>query len=266
MNNDLKYVWQDDDITIISPKQWAENRGYNPNRDPKTGRFTFGDGSHGFDEKGFAQEGEVDGDVLTVSDGTENHQYTLNKKEKEIMTRELARVKVRYYDETKTGRDDLNGFYRHSDVRMELNANNDNKRGTFYHEMGHAIDYNYRMGQKQSDIHFSGIRKGNPLYNDKQFIIRNRLSDVLMEKTTMSYEDVINMSDKNWASIKKGGFTGVDLPNGERKAFYFMKSTLTYPSDNDEVFADGYRVFRTEPKKLQKYAPNAYKLYEELTS
>lgn len=39
-----RFVWTDTDLEMWVPEESAENRGYNPNRDPKTGKFTWGTG------------------------------------------------------------------------------------------------------------------------------------------------------------------------------------------------------------------------------
>jgi hypothetical protein len=232
----------------------------NPNHDKETGRFTFGDGSTA-EPYG---PGQIDGDRLEIHDGTKLQSFKLNAIEKRLIQ---GGVEVSFYNNETASKEDqgLAGYYKVSAKKLLLNSSGENPRNTFYHEIGHAIDYENGYESPKSDA-FKGIRKGHPLYNDKQTIVRTRMSKGLIKKTGLTRDEIIAMSPKNWSNIQKAGFVSIEMPDGSRKGLFMMKSTLAYPSQNDEVFADGYKQFRVEGEAFQKRAPAAYELYKEITS
>jgi hypothetical protein len=117
---------------------------------------------------------------------------------------------------------------------------------TFYHELGHAIDYEHNKVVKLRTLH------AHALTADKTAILFGRL---------MSQGGVPEELAKQYS---KGILRATMEVNGITKTYSMAPSFYRYASSAEELFADGYAQWRANPKAFEKAAPQIAAVYKEL--
>lgn len=142
------------------------------------------------------------------------------------------------------------------------------KLNTFFHELGHAVDFN--LGSKQIvDNTFKRIIDGREvtfgrkyekydLPSEKDSFLSIMRADSRKEMYEIMKHRVTNtaLSDDDKLTMLKGGSVN---------RMYMPKSYLKYMRDPKELFAEGYAIFRNDFEAYKDKLPNLFKYYGELT-
>ncbi len=215
---------------------------------------------------------EINGDTLELSTVDKKYKFRLNSHEKQLLEGGL-KARFKYSVET-TGLRNRRGQYDNQKKEIELNVagiEGDSIKTTFYHEMGHAIDINNK-GKRGWPVYQSaemkGITKKNPLATFKKAIASNRIDEAVRGWWGLPSTAKVNMSSEQYDEVLKGKGVYVDQNIGgkqERKYVRVSKNVASYMQASDELFAEGYAMYRLEPSKLKTISPQAYNIYEEIT-
>ena len=238
----------------------AENK-YNPSqaRDDK-GRWTDGMGVY------------LSGRTLTLDGKGGKAEVSLNNREVALLQENGIDIKM----VSESDDSSIKNVYGDYDpptktIRMNADHMDKNVKGTFYHEMGHALD-----GAAKGEVPgvetyprnmFKGLRsKNDPLYGERKSIIYKRLGDDMKQKYSLSDSEISTIDEKKWTDILKGSaFVTVHKEDGGFARPYYLKSKMKYLQESDEVFAEGYAQYRANPTQFKEYAPQTFNVYEELT-
>lgn len=148
-----------------------------------------------------------------------------------------------------------------------------------YHEIGHAFDYNtqekrmithtYRDGSTKTAMRHQLLTKTDiettrAVYRDRKAIASRRILDTMHkwggEKAgySTSLEDAIETSRTG-----KYKWTVTDGNRSETFEHKLQPAWLKYAKSGEEIFGEGYAIYRTDPK-FAEYAPNLAKVYNNL--
>lgn len=160
-----------------------------------------------------------------------------------------------------------NGYFNYMSNEITLNKGalqTRNGQHTFFHELGHAIDFRYTetAAREISSDAWRGID-----YSEKLGVAKTRL--------VKSFEKTIkaeNLTDADMDLIWNGGKIKKDITvmrkGVEMKAQQIIgvtNSHLKYLRSNEEIFADGYAQYTLDPKAFKKLAPSMFDYFENLT-
>jgi len=128
-----------------------------------------------------------------------------------------------------------------------------NIKDTFYHELGHFVDYTYYTDPKAKFFNSTRITKSTewrtiPI-DEKQSIIVERIKRMTDDENTA----------KQLESIVKTGYR-----TDGRVPARGLSDYATYLTSNSEVFADGYTQYRNDTNNFKKRAPELYKLFTKI--
>jgi len=138
---------------------------------------------------------------------------------------------------------------------------------TFFHELGHAIDYraNTKVVQKPSGSieTFTRLTKTpevkRAIRNDRDYVVTQRANET--EMFAIGYDFTPEQKKvlvRGETVPVKNKFTGKIEPMGLNKRF------LAYYRSEVEVFADGYAQYRTNKEEFEKNAPHLANIFKEL--
>jgi hypothetical protein len=135
---------------------------------------------------------------------------------------------------------------------------------TFYHEMGHALDFNVRRiaagGDKDSVWGDMLLSKTQPVRDairaDKEAVYARRVRDNYDGKglTDEQVNQVLAGEPVVYDGVYKGRPTKMRAQIDARWKRYAM--------DDKEIFADGYGQWRLDPEDFKRRAPELTKIYE----
>jgi len=138
---------------------------------------------------------------------------------------------------------------------------------TFYHEMGHFIDYqlNDRTEIRSGIYQFNKLTKQKEVLEalraDGKTVVYERVANSIKSfekehglESTDSLEDLIK-------SYLRGG--KIRSKDGQKYTSVGTK-TVKYLSSFEEVFADGYAQYRLDPEGFAKRAPQLFKVFKDL--
>lgn len=270
------YVVEEDEI----PENGIVENKYNPSQ-PRNedGEWTDGGGSSSLMSvesitSAAANHGksEIVGDTLELSTTDKKYKFQLNEHEKTLLS---GTVKARFkFPIETTGLRNRRGQYDPAAKEIELNVQGiegDSIQTTFYHEMGHAIDINNK-GKRgyptYQSAEMKGITKKNPLAPFKKAIASNRIDEAVRGWWGLPKTAKIDMTSEQYDEVLKGkGVTVEQTIGGKKESKYvrISKNVASYMQASDELFAEGYAMYRMDPSKLQSISPEAYNIYEEIT-
>lgn len=158
------------------------------------------------------------------------------------------------------------GYYMDTRTSITINksaaAKDRDLDQTFYHELGHAVDYQAFANRLTNQPEWIKLS-----HDEKRAIAEYRLEKGLL-KTIEKY----SVTDEERAQIITGKqirrdvtFTRKD--GREAKGYVNLapgRAYMAYVRSNKEVFADGYGQFITDPKAFKKRAPEVYGYFKEL--
>ena len=182
---------------------------------------------------------------ITLEDKGKTEVFKLNDYEIKFIADKNIKVDVGISKARTSG--DYNPHFNTIYVR-NISKNEDSQH-TFYHELGHAIDFKTLPAQT-----INGKLQDDRLIHSQDWVkipIKEK-SDIVVDRVirTMS---VSNKEDAN--SLLYGGSV-----NGRRMSKRYSKYLRSY----EEIIADGYGQYRVNPKEFKKYAPGMYKYFEGL--
>lgn len=275
---DSKFGWSDEDVIITKAK--ADNK-YNPSQPrDKEGQWTDGGGAGHLmsvesltpDAKNHGRS-ELNGNTLELSTADKKYKFRLNSHEKALLEGPVS-ARFKYAIET-TGLRNRRGQYDPANKEIELNVagiDGDSIQTTFYHEMGHAIDINNK-GKRgfptYQSAEMKGITKKHPLAPFKKAIASHRIDEAVRGWWELPKTAKINMTSEQYDDVLKGKGVYVDQligNNTERKYVRISKNVASYMQQSDELFAEGYAMYRMNPGNLKDISPEAYNIYEEITN
>lgn len=132
-----------------------------------------------------------------------------------------------------------NGYYRASTHTVRIaNLKDPGAAKTFYHELGHAIDYRGTAGRTLQSRQTETIRALN---KDKRAIVRERLIDYGASKP------------------KAIAYANDQIYDGGRMSTSYRQ----YIFSRKELFADAYGQYRVDPNRFKRNAPNMFNLFEK---
>lgn len=130
---------------------------------------------------------------------------------------------------------------------------------TFFHEFGHAIDYNYKATSNPENLN-------KKLSDTKDWfeVLKKDPNEIVIEvKDRLEWSGNLVWKGRTLEEIKTvlaGGFIKVDgtpvaLPRGHAK----------YLRRKEEIFARTYALYRTKNEEFRDKMPNIFKYFDELT-
>lgn len=157
-------------------------------------------------------------------------------------------------------------FPNSGEIKMKKKTlESESAKRTFYHELGHFIDFEKNMGEVGRE---SGQRPGSKLSLQKEFrnayneerknIVARRIKDGM---TTGNF-----VKDSDIEDYITGGI--VDLFDSKTKEKIGQTKLSTkyrrYVNSSIEVFGDGYGQYRTQPDLLKKESPKMFAYFDDL--
>lgn len=137
-------------------------------------------------------------------------------------------------------------YFMHSDntITYVYERDRTNDRGvyfTFFHELGHAIDYNYGVDKDMDDFYSNVYQtNGKTLAEHMHGDVENRIRTELRNELNKAEYDEINVSDKKKminnivkVAIHKGPSSDIDLTNAEDDLFGTIQTQIS-----GELYAD----------------------------
>lgn len=178
----------------------------------------------------------------------------------------------------RTGTPDEVGAYNETTNRVELDIANldknakdlnipDYKKRVVQHEIGHAIDYYATSIKKGYDYkYFSNSDEWRNITTTPKRQISAEANSIAQYRMAQSVTDkslkdnILNMSHEAYnamaitrESIKVGDFN-----------FKVPRQSYDYHTQKDELFAEAYSLFNTNPKYLEEKAPSMYKFISDI--
>ena len=151
----------------------------------------------------------------------------------------------------------VGGSFNRMDKQIYLNLRRrttpQDRAHSFYHEAGHMVDY----------LHTTGVTSETSKAVDK--FIRGDLgaerSAIFDERLKRNLD--VKMTDDQFKDYRLG--LAVKVQSGSlMREIYLPQSYLSYAGSLKEIYADAYAVYRTEPLRLKKIAPNWHKYFQAL--
>lgn len=274
----------------------VDNRGYNPNRDQKTGRFTYGPSSIKAEKSAGASTDIGDsGKIRLFASGgpgagklrvTDNSvQYGVGEGYMEFDATPLERSLYEDHDlklvlgtpNTDKNLKKYNGYYLPSTRTLNLNVakatdNPGRFEKTYYHEIGHAVDH--MKSDFKHDSHskqlFNGRSKTNPYVITKEAVAKERVYESLKSIYKIPADKMPTLTDQEYDKLTKANdfmmirTPGHVNPNGQEYIVpYFAKSQISYYRSPSEVFAETYAISRIEPDKLESISDTVASDFKE---
>lgn len=184
-----------------------------------------------------AQTFGITGNKLTLNQSGKNVTIKLTEGEGQFMRTKGISV---YAGPNQYTRGSTRGAYVPAlDTLFIKDINDKNFRKTFFHELGHSIDYRTLPGTKR--------------------LIDDSTIDIAMSKDRLGV--VTRRLELDGISPERAAAYAQNKPFEGRKP---STSFIRYTRSRSEVFADGYGQYRTDPAAFKKVAPNLYTVYEGL--
>lgn len=210
-------------------------------------------------------------------------QYTIGNKFKaktDMSQKELRLIKERGVTVANTGkRGQSKGHYNHSkrEIVLQPTSKPDQMLHAFSHELGHVIDYkkmpdtkgvttqyqldalkNKYLLSKQDDFQKIFFKEDGRIYSDEaRFIGVDRIKKNLIE-------NVKDITDEQ----AEQAYRGSRVVFSDGRYMSLSRKMVNYIRSSEEIFAEGYAMYKREPKQMKKNAPQFYnyfnKLYKEL--
>lgn len=145
-------------------------------------------------------------------------------------------------------------------ARREININTKaivreggDVKTTFYHELGHFVDYTYYTDPKAKFFDSKRITKSTEWRGvpapEKEAVVLERIKRMTDDEETR----------KQLESIVKTGYR-----TDNREPSKGMQEYATYLTSNSEVFADAYTQYRNDTDNFKKRSPELYKLFSKI--
>ena len=159
---------------------------------------------------------------------------------------------------------DTIGKYRPSAHRIVMNNKKNAGKQTFYHELGHSIDYR-KNGVSTKEVKVGRIKQKRNSYNQlsktKVFrgLPKQELSNTIIQRVKNSSS--INFTDDE--TVKKY-IAGKSVKINGKTYAGINKKYKEYIFNFDEIFADAYGQYRYDNANFVKYAPSISKYFDKL--
>jgi len=151
-------------------------------------------------------------------------------------------------------RKQMQAHFSINNTNIVLNSSKSAKRTaeelqkTFFHEFGHFVDYKYK---DQGFLrHFDDYIK----ITDKE------KSKIVLERIRGYGEATKKMTESQLSDL----MLGMSVKTGEKQSLRLPTKHIRYLRQHDEIFADAYAQYRTNPKAFEKYAPNFTTYFKHL--
>lgn len=211
--------------------------------------------------------------TVTIGKGDYQRSYDLNTFEAELAERRGLKI------ETTTGKSKA-GAYQPGDGKILMNNKyfvtdkdklvKDRADKTFYHEVGHFIDWEFK-DKKQAD----GARYMIAQQLTRSPELREALDIparkfVMGERTKVTAQEMlkggIKIPDiKDADELASKLLSGSKLVTDDGNSYVqFSRKHLNYLGSSEEVFAEAYSMYRTAPEVLKKGAPKLFEYIEKL--
>ena len=188
------------------------------------------------------------GRAITISGRGRTGNYVVNNKEAGF----IERSRLTFSGGTAPGRrisKNTRGYYQPGTHNLHMRDPGDpHDQQTFYHELAHAIDYKSGRSKLTNSSEITKVLKADGLKVNAQRII-NDLDGAITEAKAVEFLRGARISYER---------------NGTKYTAKISTSHRRYMFRWEEIFADGYGQYRTNPAKFKKYAPNMFKLFEGL--
>lgn len=177
-----------------------------------------------------------------------------------------------------SSRDTKGGYYSLS-KKIEILATSDREemKRSLFHELGHAIDFKDTTVSEIQSIGRRYVDRKNLLSKTIEFLsIKNldgstwKLSEEaisLVEKRIMDTTGLkYNLTPEQVSDLVKG-FTLENIPygkGGKTGRLALPSKYLSYLRSEEELFAEGYKIYRTDPDYMQKNIPKFYNYFNSL--
>lgn len=151
------------------------------------------------------------------------------------------------------------GYFSPSENKIVMrHVHNESDKQTFYHELGHAIDFTaYKViDQFTGKLRFAGSMQ-TAIRRDTTAIVARRIQSNYGEKYTISFAEAQKVAAGKLGKFKEKS-TGKVIEGGVKASW------RKYARTQEEVFADAYGRYRLEPKKFEAYAPDMYNEFKRL--
>jgi hypothetical protein len=149
-----------------------------------------------------------------------------------------------------------NGTYNVNNNLITVNPNIKNKDDVsknFYHELGHAIDFKFAVGSPKAKEISEFIKPENVSEFSYKFVPKSEklwVSDkFLQQRYIPEYNSNMNRQEINMLRKKYGSYFDMQR---------------NYTRFEQESFAEGFAIYKTNPKELKENAPNLYKFYDDI--
>lgn len=198
--------------------------------------------------------------VVTRNDAKKTGQLDINGQPIRLTAIETRLVEKHNLtiNEKKGMEKDTYGSY--NPARREINVNTKaikrdggDVKATFYHELGHFVDYTYYTDPRAKFFNSNRITKST----EWRQVPATEKESVVIERIKRMTED--EEARKQLESIVKTGYRtdGRDPARG-------LQEYATYLTSNSEVFADAYTQYRNDTEGFKKRSPELYKLFNKI--
>ncbi len=190
----------------------------------------------------FAGQPVVNGKV-SFKAGKQTFEYAVNKVEADFVERTALRMTT--LRNPFAGRISRNtrAYYTPKTHSLHLKTMDAKTGHTFYHELGHAIDYKFADSRISTAADTIKAMKA-----DAVNILAYRLQHMYGKYTI---EQMTELVKTRRLAVEGGHLT-------------FDRAYRKYAASGEEVFADAYAQYRKSPAAFAKYAPNVYAIFKEL--
>lgn len=214
----------------------------------------------------------VVGDAFDVkfSDSKREYKYTMNGFEKSLAEKRGLTTAI-------TKKRSNAGSYVPLTNEVNLNLTNIEKvektlgakeaSKTFYHEIGHFIDYQLN---DRTEVR-SGIYQFNKLTKQKEIVeaLKQDGKTVVYDRVSSSIKAFEKehglQSNDGIESLIQSYLRGEKIKSKDGQKYVAVsKKTVRYLSSFEEVFADGYAQYRLDPEGFKKRAPKLFKVFKDL--
>jgi hypothetical protein len=131
---------------------------------------------------------------------------------------------------------------------------------TFYHELGHFVDARVMPGPYWESKE-AGLLP--TMKADGQQIVFNRLKHSYLSGGT-SWTTKWGMTEANVMDVAMGKTIKLTSTEGKTVDYSLTRKNYRYYWQKEEVFADAYAQYRTQPEQFKKYAPSMFSYFEKL--
>lgn len=139
---------------------------------------------------------------------------------------------------------------------------------TFFHEFGHFLDYQFNDGIKTDSGRviprrlINGEEARKAISEAREFIVRERASATIdsLAKDGTKFE-----ADQSREQLVDRLVLGDKIKTDDGKSYIaFSAHHRKYLRQNEEVFAEAYAIYRTDPNRLKENASKLFDLFEKL--